>query len=216
MKKMLLSGPDFDQEDKASKQGYELIAGVDEAGRGPLAGPVVAAAVVLPRPMCSPWLGMVRDSKEITAGKRDILFDLINKESLAVGVGIISHTIIDSMNILKATHLAMKQAVDNLSLCPQFLLIDGLILPECAISQKGIIRGDKLSLSVACASIVAKVTRDRIMVDMDKMYPGYGFARHKGYGTREHLDCLNRLGSLPIHRLSFAPVRKAARVHHED
>jgi ribonuclease HII len=208
MKEKALSRfPNLDEEDKLKSQGYELIAGIDEVGRGALAGPVVAAAVILPYPADLPWLGLVRDSKELDSKKRESLFDLISREALAVGIGIVPHQVIDSINILKATKLAMLQAVEKLPKQPHFLIIDRITLPQCPIPQKGITRGDKLCLSIACASIVAKVTRDRIMVEFDQIYPGYGFARHKGYGTREHLSCLQKLGPSPIHRLYFAPVR---------
>ena len=199
--------PNLDQENKLKLQGYELIAGIDEAGRGALAGPVVAAAVILPYPSCPPWFKLVRDSKELSAKKRESLFHLIQKEVVAVGVGIVSPQIIDDINILKATQLAMKQAVEKLPQQPHFLLIDRLTLPHCPISQEGITKGDKLCLSIACASIVAKVTRDHIMEELDKIYPGYGFAKHKGYGTRRHVSCLQQLGPSLVHRLSFAPVR---------
>ena len=202
--------PDFNREKELSSQGYELVAGIDEAGRGALAGPVVAGAVILPCRYYPTWLKLVRDSKELSPKKREFLFDLIHKEALPIGVGIISHGVIDDVNILQATLLAMKQAVDTLPNQPHFLLIDRLTLPKCDIPQRGITRGDKLCLSIACASIVAKVTRDHIMEELDKVYPEYGFARHKGYGTREHILCLQRLGPSPIHRLSFAPVRNAS------
>ena len=199
--------PNLDQENKLKLQGYELIAGIDEAGRGALAGPVVAAAVILPCSGHPPWFKLVRDSKEISAKKRESLFHLMQKEAVVVGVGIVSSQIIDALNILKATQLAMKQAVEKLPQQPHFLLIDRLTLPHCPIPQKGITKGDKLCLSIACASIVAKVTRDHIMEELDKIYPGYGFAKHKGYGTSGHVSCLQQLGPSPGHRLSFAPVR---------
>jgi ribonuclease HII len=199
--------PNLDQEDKLKAQGYKLIAGIDEAGRGALAGPVVAGAVILPCSSYPSWLKLARDSKEISPRKREFLFDLINKDALAVGIGVVPPRVIDAINILKATQLAMKQAVEKLPKQPHFLLIDRLTLPRCPISQKGITRGDKLCLSIACASIVAKVTRDHIMEEMDKMYPGYGFAKHKGYGTQQHISSLRQLGLSPVHRLSFAPVR---------
>ncbi len=199
--------PNLDWENRLKLQGYELIAGIDEAGRGALAGPVIAAAVILSRSSYPPWFKLVRDSKEISAKKREFLFHLIQKEVMAVSVGIVSPQIIDAVNILKATQLAMKQAVEKLSRQPHFLLIDRLTLPRCSIPQKGITRGDKLCLSIACASIVAKVTRDHIMEELDKIYPGYGFAKHKGYGTRRHVFCLQQLGPSSIHRLSFAPVK---------
>lgn len=199
--------PDFKREAELKSQGYRLIAGIDEAGRGALAGPVVAGAVILPYSHYPHWLKFVRDSKELSPVKREFLFELIQEEALAVDVGIVSSGMIDGVNILKATLLAMKQAVEKLPERPHFLLIDRLVLPGCIISQEGITRGDKLSLSIACASIVAKVTRDRIMKGFDAVFPGYGFARHKGYGTRQHISCLQRLGPSPIHRLSFAPVK---------
>ena len=199
--------PNLDEEDKLKSQGYELIAGIDEVGRGALAGPVVASAVILPRPANLSWFGLVRDSKELNSRKRESLFDLITKETIAVGIGIVPPQVIDSINIFKATKLAMMQAVEKLSKQPNFLLIDRLGLSQCPIPQRGITRGDKLCLSIACASIIAKVTRDRIMEELDIMYPGYGFAQHKGYGTRKHISCLQELGPSPIHRLYFAPVR---------
>jgi len=199
--------PNLDEEDKLKSQGYELIAGIDEVGRGALAGPVVASAVILPRPANLAWFGLVRDSKELNSRKRESLFDLITKEAIAVGIGIVPPQVIDSINILKATRLAMMQAVEKLPIQPNFLLIDRLSLSQCPIPQKGITRGDKSCLSIACASIIAKVTRDRMMKELDIMYPDYGFAQHKGYGTRKHISCLQKLGPSPIHRLYFAPVR---------
>jgi ribonuclease HII len=199
--------PNLDEEDKLKSQGYELIAGIDEVGRGALAGPVVASAVILPYPAKLPWFGLVRDSKELNSRKRESLFDLINKEAIAMGIGIVPPQVIDSVNILKATRMAMMQAVEKLSIQPSFLLIDRLGLSQCPIPQRGITRGDKVCLSIACASIIAKVTRDRMMEEFDKTYPGYGFAQHKGYGTGGHISCLRKLGPSPIHRLYFAPVR---------
>jgi ribonuclease HII len=208
MKERVLSQfPNLDQENDLKSQGYELIAGIDEVGRGALAGPVVASAVILPHPASLPWLGLVRDSKELDSRKRESLFDLINKEAVAVGIGIIPSQVIDSINILKATRLAMMQAVEKLPKQPHFLIIDRVTLSQCPLPQRGITRGDKLCLSIACASIIAKVTRDRMMVEFDQVYPGYGFAQHKGYGTGEHISCLRKLGPSPIHRLYFAPVR---------
>jgi ribonuclease HII len=209
MKERVMSQlPNLYHENELKSQGYELIAGIDEVGRGALAGPVVAGAVILPHPANLPWFELVRDSKELNYRKRESLFDLITKEAVAVGIGIIPPQVIDSINILKATRLAMMQAVEKLPKQPNFLLIDRLSLSQCPIPQRGITRGDKLCLSIACASIIAKVTRDRMMEEFDKTYPGYGFARHKGYGTRIHLSCLRKLGPSPIHRLYFAPVRK--------
>ncbi len=199
--------PNLDEEDKLKSQGYELIAGIDEVGRGALAGPVVASAVILPHPANLPWFGLVRDSKKLNSRKRESLFDLINKEAIAVGIGIVLPQVIDSINILKATKLAMMQAVEKLPKQPNFLLIDRITLSQCPIPQRGITRGDASCLSIACASIIAKVTRDRMMEEFDQTYPGYGFAQHKGYGTGRHISCLRKLGPSPIHRLYFAPVR---------
>ena len=171
---------------------------------------MVAGAVILPSSGCPPWLKLVRDSKELTARSRELLFSLITKEALAVSTGIVPSQVIDSANILEATKLAMIEAVEKLPKQPHFLLIDRLTLPQCSVPQKGITKGDKSCLSIACASIVAKVTRDHIMEQLDKVYPGYGLAKHKGYGTREHISYLQQQGPSLIHRLSFAPVRNAA------
>ena len=208
MKKRALSKlPNLDHENELRAQGYGLIAGIDEVGRGALAGPVVASAVILPRSASLPWFGLVRDSKELNSKKRESLFELISKEAVAVGIGIVPPQVIDSINILKATRLAMMQAVEKLPKQPHFLIIDRVTLSQCPIPQRGITRGDKLCLSIACASIIAKVTRDRMMEEFDQVYPGYGFAQHKGYGTGIHISCLRKLGPSPIHRLYFAPVR---------
>jgi ribonuclease HII len=199
--------PNLDHESELKSQGYELVAGIDEVGRGALAGPVVAGAVILPHPASLTWFDLVRDSKELDHKKRETLFEFIMKEALAVGVGMVAPQVIDSVNILKATKLAMMRAVEKLPRQPAFLLIDRVTLSQCPIPQRGITRGDRLCLSIACASIIAKVTRDRIMQEFDQTYPGYGFAQHKGYGTGEHISCLHKLGPSPIHRLYFAPVR---------
>jgi ribonuclease HII len=199
--------PSFIEEERLEAQGYRLIAGVDEAGRGALAGPVVAAAVILPRSMKAPWLAEVRDSKLLTPARRELLFSRINEEAVAVGIGAAAHDLIDKMGIVTATRLAMKEAVEQLSPSAESLLIDYMRLPEVGLPQKGITNGDNLCFSIACASIVAKVARDRLMMTFDRVYPGYGLARHKGYGTSEHFACLVRLGPSPIHRQSFSPVR---------
>lgn len=203
--------PNFDEERGLGLQGYQLVAGIDEAGRGALAGPVVAGAVILSLKRDLAWIELVRDSKELSCHRRNYLFDLINKEAEAVGVGIVSPQVIDGVNILQATRLAMMEAIEKLPKRPSFLLIDRITLPQCPLPQKGITRGDKSCVSIACASIIAKVTRDRIMEELDRLYPGYGFARHKGYGTKEHMASLNRLGPSPVHRLYFAPVRKTGK-----
>jgi len=200
--------PTFSEENELYSQNYQLIAGIDEVGRGALAGPVVASAVILPCHARFPWLSLVQDSKQLSPKRRELLYDLIQKEATATSTGIVPSQAIDNMGILKATKLAMQQAIEQLPHLPHFLLIDRITLPQLAIPQKGITRGDKLCLSIACASIIAKVTRDHIMVEFDKIYPGYGLANHKGYGTAEHLSCLRQLGPSTIHRRSFAPVRE--------
>ncbi|MFO7712763.1 MAG: ribonuclease HII [Dehalococcoidia bacterium] len=200
--------PHLDLETELRSKGYELIAGVDEVGRGALAGPVLAAAVIVPIAPGRPWYALVRDSKQLSARQRDSLSDLINGEAVAIGLGIVSNEVIDSVNILQATRLAMIQAVEQLPRRPDFLLIDRLGLSQCPIPQKGITGGDRCCLSIACASIVAKTARDRLMEQMDVDYPGYGFARHKGYGTAMHLASLRELGPSPVHRKYFAPVMR--------
>jgi len=198
--------PSLTQEKKLVAQGYRLIAGVDEVGRGALAGPVVAAAVILPCELEAPWLSQVKDSKQLAPAKREFLSPRIQEIAISTGIGVISNDVIDAQGIIKATQLAMKQAVEGLSPSPEWLLIDYMRLPEVPLPQEGIKDGDNLCFSIACASIIAKVTRDRLIVGLDRVYPGYGLARHKGYGTKEHLACLHRLGPLPIHRRSFKPV----------
>ena len=189
----------------AYQSGYTCVAGLDEAGRGPLAGPVTAAAVILP-----PGLSItgVDDSKKLTADKREKLFDIIMNQALSVGVGVVSPAEIDRINILQATRQAMRAAVMSLSLQPDYLLIDGITTIESSLPQKTIKKGDSLSLSIAAASIIAKVTRDRHMIEMDLIYPGYGFARHKGYGSADHMSAIKRLGPSPIHRLTFGGVKE--------
>ena len=191
-------------------QGYFLVAGVDEAGRGCLAGPVVAAAVILPLDdaACALRLEGVRDSKQLAAPVRESLYDRIMEYALAVGVGTGSVELIDECNILQATKHAMRSAIGRLSPPPQALLLDALLLPDVPLPQRSLIKGDERCLSIAAASIIAKVTRDRLMVHLDRQYPAYGFARHKGYGTEAHLAALREHGASPIHRQSFAPVRE--------
>ena len=200
--------PSFAEEEMLEAQGYQRIAGVDEVGRGALAGPVVAAAVILPCHMDAPWLNQVKDSKQLTPARRQLLFHHIHEIAIAIGIGMAHHEVIDAQGIIKATRLAMKLAIDQLSSPPQSLLIDYMSLPEVSIPQKGIKNGDELCFSIACASIVAKIARDQLMIELDRTYPGYGLAHHKGYGTKEHLACLRRLGPSPIHRQSFQPVRE--------
>lgn len=199
--------PSFAEERKLEAQGYRLIAGVDESGRGPLAGPVVAAAVILPCLLDAPWLSQVKDSKHLSPVRRELLFHRIQETARAIGIGVIPNDIIDKQGIVHATRLAMKRAIDQLSPTPESLLIDYMLLPEVPLPQKGITNGDSLCFSIACASVMAKVTRDRLMLEMDRTYPGYGLAQHKGYGTKEHVSCLYQLGPSPIHRRSFRPVK---------
>lgn len=204
--------PSLSEENGLNQIGYRHIAGVDEVGRGALAGPVVAAAVILPLGANFHWFKLVRDSKEVTPAKRIELYRLISGEAIATAVGIIEPQIIDSIGIFKATKLAMCQAIKQLTCRPDFLLIDALTLPQLRIKQKGIIRGDKLCLSIACASIIAKVSRDRIMEELDSIHPGYSLAKHKGYATKQHCACLQQFGPSSIHRHSFAPVRNTCRL----
>jgi len=200
--------PSFAEEKLLEAQGYRLIAGVDEVGRGALVGPVVAAAVVLPHNVNAHWQDKVRESKQLSPAKREYLVAFIQETAISIGIGIIPHDVVDAQGIVRATRLAMKSAIDQLAPQPQYLLIDYLRLPEVPLPQKGITDGDSLCFSIACASIVAKVARDRLMVELDGVYPGYRLAKHKGYGTREHLACLRRQGPCPIHRRSFRPVRE--------
>ena len=199
--------PSFAEEIMFEAQGYRLIAGIDEVGCGALAGPLVAAAVILPSGLNAPWLSRVRDSKQLSASMRQVLFQSIREVAVSVGIGTIPHHVIDARGLSKARRLAMKMAMEKLSPSPDCLLIDHLRLPEVSLTQKGITNGDQLCFSIACASIMAKVTRDQMMVKLDRTYPGYGLARHKGYGTREHLVCLRCLGPCPIHRRSYQPVK---------
>jgi len=214
---MMVQKPDLREEMALYAEGYRHIVGLDEAGRGSWAGPVVAGAVILPivRPDLSQWpvlsivegLEGVRDSKQLTSRQRERLYGIIESAALDVGVGIVPPDMIDELGIVPATRQAMGLAIAQLNPPPDFLLIDYLNLPGLSIPQKSITRGDALSLSIAAASIVAKVTRDRLMVELDARCQGYGFARHKGYGTPQHRESLVRLGPSPIHRLSFAPMR---------
>ncbi|MDO8490857.1 MAG: ribonuclease HII, partial [Dehalococcoidia bacterium] len=199
--------PTLAEESRLNGQGYHLIAGIDEVGRGPLAGPVMAGAVILHKDARYPWLDQVRDSKELATKAREQLFDRIARDSVSWGVGVCTSEVIDDQGIARATHLAMRQAVSRLKPPPDFLLIDAVRLLEVNIPLRSFIKGDRLCASIAAASIMAKVSRDRLMCELDGEFPGYGFAQHKGYGTAEHLDSLRRLGPCPIHRRSFSPVK---------
>ena len=180
--------------------GYGYVCGIDEVGRGPLAGPVVAGAVILPKD-CR--ILYINDSKKLSAKKREELFDEIQKQAVAIGIGLVPHDRIDEINILQATYEAMRMAIANLKVKPGVLLNDAVTIPGVDIPQVPIIKGDAKSISIGAASIMAKVYRDRMMIEYDKMYPGYGFASNKGYGSKEHMEALQKIGPSPIHRQSF-------------
>lgn len=184
----------------AYQKGYKFIAGIDEAGRGPLAGPVVAAAVIFPPGYQN---NQINDSKKLSARKREELYDVINQDAIAVGVGTADADIIDRINILQATLQSMREAVLELSLAPDFLLIDGLHKIPMKTPQNALVKGDSLSVSIAAASIIAKVSRDRIMEMYHRQFPQYNFLQNKGYGTKEHLAALSEFGMCKIHRRSF-------------
>lgn len=194
----------FTFDESFRKEGFKVIAGIDEAGRGCLAGPVVAACVSFKDEV---FIKGIRDSKELSAAQRESLFEEILKNAF-VGIGIVDVDVIDRINILEASRLAMIKAFENLGIQVDLLLIDAVELPEIGIPQKNIIKGDKKSASIASASIVAKVTRDRIMHEYHRLYSNYGFNKHKGYATKEHLSALRKFGPSPIHRKSFSPVRE--------
>lgn len=188
---------------KAYEKEYEhlgYVAGIDEVGRGPFAGPVVACCVILPKD-CN--ILYINDSKKLSEKRREELFDIITKEAVAYGIGIVDNTIIDEINILNATYEAMRQAIGKLSVKPDVLLNDAVTIPGVDIKQVPIIKGDAKSISIGAASIVAKVTRDRMMCEYDEVYPGYDFAKNKGYGTAAHIQGLKEIGPCPIHRKTF-------------
>ena len=179
---------------------HQAICGIDEVGRGPFAGPVVAGAVILPKDHPILYLN---DSKKLSEKKREELYEVILKEAVATGIGMASPARIDEINILQATYEAMRMAISNLSVQPDLLLNDAVTIPEIEIMQIPIIKGDAKSVSIAAASILAKVTRDRLMVEYEKVFPGYDFASNKGYGTKAHIEGLKKFGPTPIHRMSF-------------
>jgi ribonuclease HII len=205
---------DFNKENALFASGLKLVAGVDEAGRGPLAGPVVAAVAVLKPEMAaefstSGFFDKLKDSKLLSAEKRDEFFDLIKGNFFETAVGICDHATIDRINVLQATFLAMKMALGNLKIKPEIILVDGkFTIPNLSLRQEAIIDGDALIFSIAAASVIAKVTRDRMMIELAEKYPQYGFLNHKGYGTREHLEALKKYGPCPIHRRTFGPVKE--------
>jgi ribonuclease HII len=194
----------FSFDKKFYDKGLQFIAGIDEAGRGPLAGPVAAAAVILPKDISIPDLN---DSKQLSEKKREKLFNIIRGEALAYAVEIVDNTIIDQINILQATFLAMSKAISKLQHKPELCLVDGnRKIPNVDFNQESIVHGDAKSACVAAASILAKVTRDRLMLEYAKLYPVYEFEKHKGYGTQKHVEALKRYGACPIHRTTFAPI----------
>lgn len=190
----------FDIENELHNSGFITVCGVDEAGRGPLAGPVFAAACILPSDFDTSG---INDSKKISEKKREMLYERITAGNAIWAVGVATNEEIDSVNILNATYLAMKRAVDSLSIKPDILIVDGNRYPNTGIPEKVIVKGDSLSFSIAAASIIAKVSRDRLMAELDKQYPQYQFAKHKGYGTALHYEMIKKHGISPIHRKSF-------------
>lgn len=187
-------------ESRLYKKGYINVCGVDEAGRGPLCGPVVAAAVILPK---DEKIDGVNDSKKLSEKKREVLFDVIKEKAITVGVGISDVELIEKINILNATKIAMKEAIENLKIKPDYVLVDGNQAIDISVPFETVISGDAKSESIAAASIIAKVTRDRLLIEHDKKYPEYGFAKHKGYGTKAHIEAIRTYGLTPIHRPSF-------------
>ncbi len=203
------SGPTLQQESTLQSQGYHAIAGVDEAGRGAWAGPVVAGVAILPQdsPTLAEELLGIRDSKRLTPERRAFFYDRIVHSAAALGVGLVGQAALDEMGIVSASKLAMSRALDKLAIPPDYLLVDGFPLEYRDIPHESIVGGDDLCFSIAAASIVAKVVRDEIMITLHRVFPGYAFDRHKGYGTAQHREALSRLGPCAIHRLSFAPLR---------
>ena len=197
--------PHFKEEAALLAAGYSLIAGLDEVGRGPIAGPVVAGAVILPPPPRRPWMRDIRDSKALTRLQREELAPIIESEALCAQIGMSTAEEIDRLGIVRATHRAMERALDSLAPMPQHLLLDAFPLPSVPLPQTAIVKGDAHCLSIAAASIVAKVARDRMMDVAAERYPGYGFSTNRGYGTPEHLRAIEERGPCPIHRLTFSP-----------
>jgi ribonuclease HII len=190
----------FLYEKEAAQKGYSAVCGIDEAGRGPLAGPVFAAAVILPAEVEIPGLN---DSKKLTAKKREALFPLIQEKAVSWSVAFATESEIDEINILQATYLAMRRACEGLSIPADYALVDGNRMPPLSVPGETIVKGDSLSASIAAASVLAKVSRDRLMLELDSLYPEYQFAKHKGYGTALHVELLRKYGPCPIHRRSF-------------
>ncbi|MEI7620716.1 MAG: ribonuclease HII [Candidatus Falkowbacteria bacterium] len=200
----------LEKEQELFQEGYNLIGGVDEAGRGPLAGPVVAACVVIDKNfvISGPELELVRDSKKLSAKQRERVFAVIKEKTVAVAIGVADHRTIDEVNILQATFLAMKKAINQMAIVPDYILVyGGLRIPRLEFPQEAIKEGDAKVFCIAAASIIAKVSRDYLMDEIDKKYPEYKFAQHKGYGTKLHMEKILEHGPCPIHRRSFAPIK---------
>lgn len=194
----------LEYENELYEEGISLIAGVDEVGRGPLVGPVVTAAVILPKGYYNEY---IKDSKKLSEKKRNELFDIIMRDAISVSIGIKDNKVIDKENIYQATKLAMYDAINNLKVKPEFVLIDAMKLEDLSVPSKSIVKGDAKSESIAAASIIAKVTRDNMMYELDKKFPEYGFKNHKGYPTKAHLDAIKKYGILDNYRFTFGPVR---------
>jgi len=204
------------EEALCEQQGFNLIAGIDEVGRGCLAGPVVAAAVIMDRKKTPGWARQVRDSKMLTLEQRLKLIPLIYESALSIGTGVVDPGVIDSHGMTYAVREAMRLAVEKLQPQPGYLLIDYTTIPDSPLPQKGVKDGDTLCFSIACASIVAKVYRDNLMRDLDRVFPGYGFVHNKGYGTRDHVVSLRKMGPCPLHRRLFGPVKNLAQLSLDD
>jgi ribonuclease HII len=204
--KMMITYPVLSEELQIWRSGLRRVAGVDEAGRGPMAGPVVAAAVVLDPSDTASWWGELRDSKLLSVRVRERLAEAIRRDA-EVGVGVVGPDVIDDVGIVVATCRAMRRALEGLCPAPDQVLVDGLPLRHLGTPHRALVGGDRCCLSIAAASVVAKVERDRLMLEFDRLFPGYGFARHKGYPTADHARALAELGPCPIHRRSWAPVR---------
>lgn len=194
----------YEYERQAANEGFELVAGVDEAGRGPLAGPVAVAAVILPKEIYLPYLN---DSKKLSEKRREILYDIIKEKAIAYGVVFVDRETIDRENIYQATQNGMYDAILKLNPKPEKVLIDAMPLEKLPIPHLSIVKGDAKSASIAAASVLAKVTRDRFMKEMDEVYPEYGFKNHKGYGTKAHIEAIKKYGPCPLHRKTFEPVK---------
>lgn len=190
-------------ENELYSKGYKLIGGIDEVGRGPLVGPVVTACVILPEDFA---LDGLTDSKKLSEKKRDMFYDIIMEKAISVGIGIMDEDVIDKVNIYEATKLAMYQAVDNMSVKPDYILIDAMKLDKLDVASTSIIKGDLKSITISAASVIAKVTRDRMMYELDKKYPMYKFAKNKGYPTKDHIEAISKYGILKEHRKTFKPV----------